>query len=159
MGAIFDGTGYGTDGTVWGGELLLGDLGGFSRVGALRPVRLPGGERAIREPWRMACAWLSALADAERGAPPSSRAALAGESTRAPGGRSPSSSAPASARRRRRAWAGCSTRWRRSAACAREVNYEGQAAIELEAACDPAERGSYPIALGAERRDAGDRPA
>ena len=59
VGAIYDGTGYGTDGTVWGGELLLGDLRGFERVGHLWPVRMPGGEAAIREPWRMACAWLA----------------------------------------------------------------------------------------------------
>ena len=57
-GAIYDGTGYGTDGTVWGGELLRGDLAGFERIGHLWPVRMPGGEAAIREPWRMACAWL-----------------------------------------------------------------------------------------------------
>ena len=57
-GAIYDGTGYGTDGTVWGGELLRGDLTAFERVGHLWPVRMPGGEAAIREPWRMACAWL-----------------------------------------------------------------------------------------------------
>jgi hydrogenase maturation protein HypF len=59
VGAIFDGTGYGLDGSVWGGELLVGDLRDFRRVGALWPVRLPGGAAAIREPWRMACAWLS----------------------------------------------------------------------------------------------------
>jgi hydrogenase maturation protein HypF len=59
VGAIFDGTGYGTDGTVWGGELLLGDLGGFERLAHLHRVRMPGGAAAIREPWRMTAAWLA----------------------------------------------------------------------------------------------------
>ena len=63
VGAIFDGTGYGEDGTVWGGELLFGDLEGFERAGLLFPVRMPGGEAAIRQPWRMACAWLAAAFD------------------------------------------------------------------------------------------------
>jgi len=58
IGAIFDGTGYGTDGTVWGGEWLCGDAAAVTRIGRLLPTRLPGGERAIRQPWRMACAWL-----------------------------------------------------------------------------------------------------
>jgi len=51
---VFDGTGYGTDGTLWGGELLRCDLAGFERLAHLDPVLLPGGEAAIREPWRMA---------------------------------------------------------------------------------------------------------
>ena len=58
IGAIYDGTGFGPDGVVWGGELLSGDTVGFERAGHLRPVRMPGGEQAIRQPWRMACAWL-----------------------------------------------------------------------------------------------------
>ncbi len=55
---VFDGTGYGIDGTMWGGELLRCDLGSFDRVAHLEPVPLPGGESAIREPWRSAAAYL-----------------------------------------------------------------------------------------------------
>jgi hydrogenase maturation protein HypF len=51
---VFDGVGYGTDGTLWGGELLRCDLASFERVAWLDPVPLPGGAAAIREPWRMA---------------------------------------------------------------------------------------------------------
>ena len=55
---VFDGTGYGTDGTLWGGELLRCDLVGFERLAHLAPVPLPGGEAAIREPWRVAASYL-----------------------------------------------------------------------------------------------------
>jgi hydrogenase maturation protein HypF len=54
IGAIFDGTGYGTDGTIWGGEFLVGDYRGVERAGHLARFRLPGGDRSVQEPWRVA---------------------------------------------------------------------------------------------------------
>jgi len=51
---ILDGTGYGTDGTIWGGEFLVGDFKGVERAAYLEPVRMPGGAAAIRKPYRMA---------------------------------------------------------------------------------------------------------
>jgi len=58
IGIALDGTGYGTDGRIWGGEVLLADYSGFERAAHLAYVPLPGGEAAIREPWRMAVAYL-----------------------------------------------------------------------------------------------------
>jgi hydrogenase maturation protein HypF len=58
VGLIFDGTGYGTDGAVWGGEALFGGIGKSERIGHMLYAPLLGGEAAIREPWRMAVAML-----------------------------------------------------------------------------------------------------
>jgi hydrogenase maturation protein HypF len=135
VGAIYDGTGYGRDGTAWGGELLLGDLAGFERVGHLWPVRLPGGDRAVRQPWRMACAWLlEAGWEGPLPGPERRRTEQVAELVRS----------------------GLSSPWTTSmgrlfdavaALCGlrHEVSYEGQAAVELEAAVDRQERGEYPL--------------
>jgi hydrogenase maturation protein HypF len=58
IGVAFDGLGYGGDGTIWGGEFLVARLSGFERRAHLRSVPLAGGNRAIREPWRMAVSYL-----------------------------------------------------------------------------------------------------
>ncbi len=66
IGVAFDGTGYGADGTIWGGEFLIADLACYERGGHLARVPMPGGAAAIRQPWRMAAAYLSAAAPGER---------------------------------------------------------------------------------------------
>ena len=62
---VLDGLGYGTDGTFWGCECLAVDYAGFRRLAHLRPVPMPGGAAAIREPWRMALAHLTVADDLE----------------------------------------------------------------------------------------------
>ncbi len=58
IGVCFDGTGFGPDGSIWGGEFLLASLKDFKRIGHLRYVPMPGGARAVKEPWRMAAGYL-----------------------------------------------------------------------------------------------------
>ena len=151
VGAIYDGAGLGTDGTVWGGELLLGDLAGFARVGSLPPVRLPGGDRAAREPWRMACAWLLAAGedDALPAFPPPIPPALSGRvdpARWAAVARIAASgvAAPLTTSMGRLFDAVAALCGVRAAVAA---TYEGQAAIELEAIADRAERGTYELPL------------
>jgi hydrogenase maturation protein HypF len=60
IGLALDGTGYGSDGKIWGGEVLIAKLGSFERFAHLDYVPMPGGEAAIKEPWRMALAHLHA---------------------------------------------------------------------------------------------------
>lgn len=63
IGIILDGTGLGPDGTIWGGEVLLGDAAGYTRFAALEAMPLPGGDAAVREPWRTAVGYLFSAFD------------------------------------------------------------------------------------------------
>jgi hydrogenase maturation protein HypF len=62
IGVALDGTGFGADGAIWGGEFLLVSPGEYLRVGHLKYQSMPGGEQAIRDPWRMAFSYLYTLA-------------------------------------------------------------------------------------------------
>jgi hydrogenase maturation protein HypF len=140
LGVIFDGTGFGTDGAIWGGEFLVGGLRDFRRAAHLRYVPLPGGEQAIREPWRMALAHLLDAGEdpdlLDGAAPASARQAVRQLLARrlhalltSGAGRLFDAVA---------ALAGVRTR----------VSYEGQAAIDLEArAVGAPPFGEYPFAL------------
>jgi hydrogenase maturation protein HypF len=142
VGAIYDGSGLGADGTVWGGEILAGDTRDFSRVGALLPVRLPGGDAAVREPWRMACAWLSRASEGGTPAIPGTlRAEVSERDWEAVAElvrTGTSSPVTTSAGRLFDAVAAlCGVRAR--------VNHEGQAAAELEGLARLDETLGYPI--------------
>jgi hydrogenase maturation protein HypF len=153
LGLALDGLGYGEDGTVWGGEFLLADYGGFTRVGSLAPAPLPGGNKAMVEPWRNAWAHLATHLGWDRCVdrwggtelvswlqeqPIATLAQMA-----ARGVNSPLSS---SSGRLFDAVAAAVGIHRES------ISYEGQAAIELEAAADraPGGAGAYPFSVGDE---------
>ncbi len=115
LAVVLDGTGYGPDGTLWGGELLHCDLASFERVAHLEALPLPGGEQAIREPWRSAAVHLER---ADRPVP-FERWALVRQSLAV--------NAPLSSGAGRLLDAVAALLGVRSA-----VSYEGQAAVELE---------------------------
>ena len=142
IGVAFDGTGYGPDGTIWGGEFLVAETAAFERAGHLAPVPMPGGAAAIRQPWRMAAAYLDAAEGAGIG--------------------------PGVARRHEDQWGAVLSMARQgvnsplTSSAGRlfdavsallgirdTINYEGQAAVELEQRADPGERGAYRAAVSA----------
>jgi hydrogenase maturation protein HypF len=143
LGVAWDGTGDGQDGTVWGGEFLRVSDGAFARVACLRPFRLPGGERAVREPRRSALGLLFELS----GSAAATSSVLADAFTTpertlivqalAAGLNAPVTSS--AGRLFDAAAALTGLRYRSS--------FEGQAAMALEAAVDPAEMGRYPVRL------------
>ncbi|TWT48052.1 Carbamoyltransferase HypF [Rubripirellula amarantea] len=142
LGVAFDGTGYGTDGTIWGGEFLRCTASSFERVGHLRQFGLVGGDQAIREPWRVATSLVrDALGDSQAAElsfqsrdartliPLLSRPALSTVTTSAG-----------------RLFDGVAALVLQIESC----QYEGQAAISLEAVCDQSALGHYrfPIIQG-----------
>ncbi|MFL6120092.1 carbamoyltransferase HypF [Actinophytocola sp.] len=143
IGVAFDGLGYGTDGTIWGGEFLLADLRGFTRLAHLAPVPMPGGTAAIRQPWRMAAAYLDA---AYAGTPPDDLDVVRRNESRwqqvlavaRAGVNSPATSSAGRLFDAVSALLGLRD----------GINYEGQAAVELEQLADPTERGAYRAGVG-----------
>jgi hydrogenase maturation protein HypF len=142
IGVAFDGTGYGPDGTIWGGEFLIADLTGFDRAGWLEPVPMPGGAAAIRQPWRMTAAYLAAAYPG--GVPANLAVRHRNEASWGPvttmAARGINSPLTSSAGRLFDAVAAL-------LGVRDAIHYEGQAAIELEQLADPAERGSYPASV------------
>ena len=139
IGVAFDGLGYGTDGTLWGGEFLVADFLGFVRAAHLAPVPMPGGTAAIHQPWRMAAAY---LAGGDRPRPPDLDVSRRNRShwqavTRLAqvGVASPLTSSVGRLFDAVAAILGVRD----------EVHYEGQAAIELEQLARPSERAAYPL--------------
>jgi hydrogenase maturation protein HypF len=141
IGVAFDGTGYGEDGTIWGGEFLLANYLEYRRVAHLEPVRLPGGDKAIREPWRMGLAWMEKANTAwSDDMPPVSihetdRPLRALKHQLRTGLNAPYTS---SAGRLFDAVASL-------AGVRQKISYEAQGAIELENMVDPDEPGIYPF--------------
>jgi hydrogenase maturation protein HypF len=136
LGVAFDGTGYGSDGTLWGGEFLLTDLTRFQRMAHLVPVPLPGGTAAIRQPWRMAASYLGSDAPQDL----IQRNAKHWDAVLAMASRGVNSPMTSSAGRLFDAVAAI-------LGIRDSINYEGQAAVELEQRADLTELGSYSASI------------
>jgi hydrogenase maturation protein HypF len=149
IGVAFDGTGYGIDGAIWGGEFLLTKYASFERSYHLAYVPMPGGEAAIRQPWRMALAWLdhsgleweedlNPIRDTEDTVLLTLRRMLA-----------MSINCPMTSSMGRLFDAIAAI-----AGVRQSINYEAQAAIEFEAQVDPEESAVYEFALDGDTIDA-----
>ncbi len=145
IGVAMDGTGYGTDGRIWGGEFLVCDYSGFERRAHLRYVPLPGGDAAIREPWRMGQSYLIDTFGSR--APRIEGVAEAPQRTVAQMIAKKINTVDTSS---------CGRLFDAVASILgvrQEVTYEGQAAIELEAIAAEAIEDSYPFLVEREEID------
>ncbi len=144
IGVSFDGTGYGSDGRIWGGEFLIADYKGFERAGHLEYVPLPGGAVAIERPYRMAISYLLTLFGKDALTPDlaflkevSSRELALIRTQLDKNINSPLTSSCGRLFDAVSALIGIRGR----------IDYEAQAAIEMEMAADESEHGSYPFAI------------
>jgi hydrogenase maturation protein HypF len=156
IGVAFDGTGYGPDGAIWGGEILLASYSDYRRAYHLRYVPMPGGAAAVRQPWRMALAWLNqagcpwqddlapVAASSEEERQVLGRVLGVGQRSALPGANAPLTSSVGRLFDAVAALVGVR----------QTVNYEAQAALELEARLDPHEIGAYPLELFEDEIDA-----
>jgi hydrogenase maturation protein HypF len=143
IGVAMDGTGYGLDGAIWGGEFLLASYAGFERRAHLRYVPLAGGDRAVREPWRSALGYVGAAERLLAGEHVNEKRLRAVERMIATGTNTVMTSS-------------CGRLFDAVAALIGlryEVNFEGQAAIELEAMVDPSCEERYEFDIGGEELD------
>jgi hydrogenase maturation protein HypF len=143
LSVVMDGTGYGEDGTVWGGEFLRVTVGNYTRLGHLRTIPLPGGDKAAKEPWRMAATYLERIfGSAEKADIPFAHGLDLGRWSLLREAMQAGINAPL-----------CSSTGRLFDAVSallgvrERVNYEGQAAIELEQMADPGEKGEYGLEI------------
>jgi hydrogenase maturation protein HypF len=139
IGIMFDGMGWGVDGTLWGGEILVGDAGGYERFAHLRAVPMPGGSAAIRQPWRMAVAHLFETHGADLpaiGSPVGREEEVGQVLDQCRSGRSTITTSMGRLFDSMAALCGIAT----------AVTYEGQAAIRLEQAAGPDLR-RYPVEI------------
>jgi hydrogenase maturation protein HypF len=139
LGITYDGLGYGPDGSLWGGEMLVADFESARRVAHLRPVRMPGGVAAIREPWRMGAVWAAAATGRAEAARRARRRGVDGTTVEAVLDVAEHSWSPVTSSAGRLFDAVAALLGGRQ-----RVSYEAQAAIELEALARTVARSDAP---------------
>jgi hydrogenase maturation protein HypF len=148
IGLSFDGTGYGEDGAIWGGEVLVGGYAEVERAAHLKYVPLPGGDAAILAPWRMALAWLWQAEIAwEEDLPPVTGSSAEQRQVLLSQLEQELNAPPTSSMGRLFDAVAALIGVRQ------QVNYEAQAAMELEALANKSEKGIYPMPIDGEMID------
>ena len=141
LGVAFDGTGYGAEGGIWGGEFLRATAADFTHIGTLRSFPLPGGEQAIREPWRIALALVAEACGSE--AAVSALAGIVDEARASSLLRLVQRNLGSTATSLGRLFDGVAAIVLGLA----DSSFEGEPAMMLEAVCDPASGGRYDFSL------------